>query len=627
MAETVIPIPGPQTIVLSLTDITAIGPPGPQGGQGIQGVQGPVGPPGPPLTMKGTVPSKTNLPASGNHVGDLWVAADTGHGWSWSGTAWVDTGPFQGPQGAQGAQGAQGPVGPGSTVTAGPTTTGSPGTSANVVNTGTPTAAVFAFTIPQGIAGPTGATGATGPQGPQGPSGPGSGDMLKAVYDTNNNGVVDSCDSLVYSKLTGVPSSFTPSAHATTHITGGSDVIAPASSSAAGLLKQLSGNTTDFVDGTNNCQNLVAAVQPTIWSARLRSFNALGNPTFEVDQRSAGATIANPASNVPVIDRWIPRKVGTMVLSYGQQAAAANEVLVPGTNFAISSKFLRMTLTTQEASLAAGDSQYLYQFPEGPRFRELQYDVHSVSLLVRSSVAGLKFSFFICDNPATKSLVHLCTIPSAATWTLITIPSIPVFPAGNFSSAPGVTGYFTGICLACGTTGIAAATDTWQVGSFQGAPGMDNFASKAVGATFDIAYAGDEPGALCTMPQDCSFGINYDGDMGCLRYFQKSYPYGVAPGTVNSAGIANFYNFTGGATNVVNIPIRFPKIMAKAPTVTGYSNATGAINNIRDATSAADRAIGAANVVGDSGFSGFTISSGAAPPINYQFHYTADTGW
>jgi hypothetical protein len=55
----------------------------------------------------------------------------------------------------------------------------------------------------------------------------GGGDMFKAIYDTNNNGVADTCDSLAYAKLTGVPASFTPIAHAPTHNHGGSDLVTP----------------------------------------------------------------------------------------------------------------------------------------------------------------------------------------------------------------------------------------------------------------------------------------------------------------------------------------------------------------------------------------------------------------
>ena len=62
------------------------------------------------------------------------------------------TGPT-GPTGPTGATGPQGPQGLAATVAAGTTTTGSPGTSASVTNSGTTSAAVFNFTIPQGASG------------------------------------------------------------------------------------------------------------------------------------------------------------------------------------------------------------------------------------------------------------------------------------------------------------------------------------------------------------------------------------------------------------------------------------------------------------------------------------------
>ena len=65
------------------------------------------------------------------------------------------------PQGPAGPTGPAGPQGP-TTVAVGTTTTGAAGTNASVINTGTNTAAVFAFTIPRGATGATGATGAQG---------------------------------------------------------------------------------------------------------------------------------------------------------------------------------------------------------------------------------------------------------------------------------------------------------------------------------------------------------------------------------------------------------------------------------------------------------------------------------
>ena len=55
-----------------------------------------------------------------------------------------------GPQGPVGATGAQGPAGTVATITVGTTTTGAPGTKAQVTNVGTPQAAILNFTIPRG---------------------------------------------------------------------------------------------------------------------------------------------------------------------------------------------------------------------------------------------------------------------------------------------------------------------------------------------------------------------------------------------------------------------------------------------------------------------------------------------
>jgi hypothetical protein len=113
----------------------------------IPGQPGPVGPAGPPLHAKGTVPSYANLPTSGNAANDLWTVADTGKAYVWSGSGWLDMGQFTGLPGNA------------ATIAAGTTTTGAPGTNANVTNSGTSSAAVFNFTVPRGDVGATGPIG------------------------------------------------------------------------------------------------------------------------------------------------------------------------------------------------------------------------------------------------------------------------------------------------------------------------------------------------------------------------------------------------------------------------------------------------------------------------------------
>src|SRR5207247_803491 len=71
-----------------------------------------------------------------------------------------------GPQGPAGPQGLPGLPGTAATVTVDRTTTVAPGTPASVMDSGTSSAAVLNFTIPQGVPGPQGPSGPTGPTGP-----------------------------------------------------------------------------------------------------------------------------------------------------------------------------------------------------------------------------------------------------------------------------------------------------------------------------------------------------------------------------------------------------------------------------------------------------------------------------
>lgn len=73
--------------------------------------------------------------------------------------------------------------------------------------------------------------------------------MLKSVYDANNNGVVDTCDLLDWSKITNPPTTYSPSAHGPSHLDTGSDPIPPASTTHMGLMGVLPGNALQFANG------------------------------------------------------------------------------------------------------------------------------------------------------------------------------------------------------------------------------------------------------------------------------------------------------------------------------------------------------------------------------------------
>jgi microcystin-dependent protein len=395
---------------------------------------------------------------------------------------------------------------------------------------------------------------------------------------------------------------------------GGQTATAPiADTLQDGLLRRVSGLATDFVDGTNHCQNLGIV--------RLRSFNSIGNPNFEITQYRVGAAIANPPNGARIEDRWFVNNLGLQFTA--QDLTPTSPILLPGTNFPINNRYIRITVSTAKPTLAAGDVVAIYQQVEGPLWRELSTDVHSVSLLVRASVA-VTFGLSLRDSgsPPTKSLTKLCTYTSPNTWVLIPLPNLPIWVSGgNFNANPGAISYLLALTLAGGSTYMSPANDTWQNGNFMGSVGQDNFFANAAGATFDIAFVQHEPGPLCTTPIDKPFPQNYDE---CLRYFAKSYNYGDAIGLASSAGYIS--QFVLQNSSVVG-GLRFPKPMAKTPIVSAYS-AVGGANAVYDASALTNRAVsGVYGATGQTGFGGFNISTVNAAVAIYQWHYIADTTW
>lgn len=390
-----------------------------------------------------------------------------------------------------------------------------------------------------------------------------------------------------------------------------------------GLLTEVSGLTTDFIDGTNSTQNLATAVKPIISVVRQRAVNVLGNPTFEIDQQRVGASTAM-ANAARMVDRWFCNKAGTWAAN-SQQVAGL--VPVPGTNFYITQNFLRITLTTQEATMAAADFMGFFQSLEGPQFREILGDVHSSQLLVRSSVGPLSFALSWFDaSPPTYGLTTLCTIPLANTWTLIQKPNLPVFPSGGkFNAAPGQVSQLFRIMLAAGSNSNTPNDGLW-IANTSGVlvpPGMSNFCASPINSTFDIAFAQAQPGPECGQLLDLKFAENLDQ---CLRYYTKSMNYAQAPlGGGADTGTAHWVQpssaYVVGGT-------RFAKRLAKVPTMTIINRANSVANGAMPTVGNQNMTFSAVGGATESGYSWLTMTTAFSTAADWMIvNYVADTGW
>ena len=400
----------------------------------------------------------------------------------------------------------------------------------------------------------------------------------------------------------------------------GAKPVASSIGSTDNLLLLTAGGTYAQVPFSTLSSAISGAIGDTeIWNVRLRSFNAVGNPNFELDQRNVGNSIT-ATNGLFCQDRWNIFQPGGAGRCSSQRMPG--NIPVPGTNFLITQSFLRFTVATAQATLAASDGYLLQQAVEGPILRELLGDVNSISILCRSSVANLKFGLNLQSASGTiVTIGKLCSLGAANTWTLLTFPALPVWSAsGTWSVNPGSPGYYLYIVLAAGSGNLVPSNDTWVTTPNWGAVGQSNFLATS-GSTFDVAFVQHEPGAVCSILMDKPFSVNYDE---CLRYYCKSYDYATAVGATSANGYRGIINPVTSAANYIYPGATFLKTMAKAPTAVIYNHATGAANSLQQSTGT-NYTIAATGT----GQTNITYIQGTSFAANGQFvfHFTADSGW
>jgi hypothetical protein len=250
------------------------------------------------------------------------------------------------PRGDTGATGTTGAAGSAATVSVGSVTTGAAGSSASVTNTGTSSAAVFAFTIPRGDTGATGSAGATGPQGPAGAAGSAATISVGSV----TTGAAGSSASVTNSGTSSAAVlNFTIPRGDTGTGGSGSGTVTSVGLSLPGLFSVsgspvTSSGTLSATLATQSA-NLVWA-GPTTGVAAAPTFRALvaGDiPTIASSQVSGLATSATTdttnASNIGTGTLAAARLPSTAALTTGstitQQYAARQSVAISGTTYAL----------------------------------------------------------------------------------------------------------------------------------------------------------------------------------------------------------------------------------------------------------------------------------------------------
>jgi hypothetical protein len=282
----------------------------------------------------------------------------------------------------------------------------------------------------------------------------------------------------------------TPTAHETTHVTG-SDQIPSASSSARGLLTQLTGNATDYVGGDNSCHNVVGAVLTpnSITTAMIQAGAVTG-------AKIAGATITE--SNI----------VGGTITN----ASLAAGVAIANLGF---------TPLNKAGDLTQDPAKFTFNKNQGLAANSWS----NAPILIQSSIAGARPQIGFDDGGAGAAAAlyfegstHTFRYIDSAGNIYPFFTTYDLIPAGNLASGAAVTNI--------GYTPINKAGDnmngSFSVGSTVGASSkftVSNETGLAAGSwsssrfVIQCAGTGARPG----------IGFNSGGEgLACYLYFSGS---------------------------------------------------------------------------------------------------------
>ena len=304
--------------------------------------------------------------------------------------------------------------------------------------------------------------------------------------------------------------------------------------------------------------------------------NRIINGDMRLDQRLAGTASGNNPTYY--VDRWRFDSSGAVVVR-GQQSSS----IVPASfNFSSSS-----TIITADASMSGGDYLILIQPIEGYNVADFLYGTSlaksaTLSFWIRTDVAGT-YSGSLRNSAANRSYVFTYTIDAVDTWEQKKI-TISGDTSGTWLSTNGV-GIYLQFCFGVGTTLSTSSVNSWVSGNFIGSTSQTNNLIGTAGNQYFLTGVQLEEGEVATPFERRFFPVELQL---CQRYYEKSYNLGTAAGATTTVG--RFFGSRQSGTFVAFVIFKTRK--RAAPTMTIWSDVTGAAGFIRNQASSADEAAG-----------------------------------
>lgn len=341
-----------------------------------------------------------------------------------------------------------------------------------------------------------------------------------------------------------------------------------------------------------------------------RNRNYLINGDMAVAQRSTSNT--SVTTQEYQMDRWQAAMSGLGTWTHEQSTD------VPaGSGFPNSAK---LTCTTADASPAIADYKIFRQWITGRNCTTLLKGTASaetiyLSFWVKSNNTGT-YILEIYDADNTRSIARSFTVDVTDTWEYKTI-SFPGDTTGTLV-ADNTQGLAIGFWLGAGTNYTSGTLNTsWATNTNANrAVGITNLAAS-VSNYINFTGIQMETGGFSDFVHE-SFFANLHR---CERYYQKSYSYGTALGTVTNAGM---YQWAAAETGVFNsTSMMLPVEMIGQPTMRYWSTDTGTLGQFYDRGGLTD-VPGSGEGTNSKSTSPFVNNTSTAAGTQIRFHWEAD---
>ena len=306
----------------------------------------------------------------------------------------------------------------------------------------------------------------------------------------------------------------------------------------------------------------------------LSNRNVIVNGSMRISQRQTSLT-GETGGGYKCLDRFRIGIVNLGTWTYTQSTDAP----------AGFSRSFKCECTTADASPAAGDLFNIQHRMEGQELQRLKKGTSSaesftVSFWVKSNKTGT-YNLQAEDTDNTRTNVRQYSIESANTWEYKTL----TFDGDTTGALDDDTEQSFRLIwwLGSGTNYSSGTTpSTWEAATAtNNAVGNVNLADSTSNV-FYITGVQMETGSVATPFEHRIFS---DELARCQRYFQKSYSYEDAPGTVTHGNRGNDFTFLEGGSTSAHINIKFNPEMRITPNLTAYSIANANTTGVLTASS------------------------------------------